>query len=398
MRSVFFLLKRYLFPNRGSLLTMALWVSVAGVALGILQLTLVLSVMSGFLQLFERNYTRISSDIVVIPRQKRMGEEAFRKQLSKLPGVASVTPFGLGQAMVMKEGVGGVTLEGIEYESSRDVTPWKEIWVQEPRWDLQKANSYWMWMGVQLAKKLDVKPGDTVDVLIPSQRSGRQILPFVVTALTKFGIYDHDMRYARIDLRSLKEVFHTHHVEPMYKTKLKEKAKIDDVVAAIAREFDTQVETRKWSEIHENIFKAVQHQKKLLFLVLEILVALAAVNVVNLLLMSVYHRKKDVAILRALGMRLWKVVLFFVAQGAAVGMAGIVVGVSLGWAACQFFERFQPQLLSEKVYNVSRLPFRIELGDVAMVCAAGFVLCIGFSLIPALGAALARPVTALRDE
>lgn len=398
MGAVFFLLKRYLFPKRGSLLTMALWVSVAGVALGIMQLMLVLSVMSGFLQLFEKNYTRISSQLVVIPKHKRMGEDAFRKQLLLIPGIAAATPFGLGQAMVMKDGVGGVTLEGIEIESSKEVTPWKEIWVTEPLWELQKKNSYWMWMGVQLAKKLDVKPGDTVDVLIPSQRSGRHVLPFVVTALTKFGIYDHDLRYARVDLASLKEVFKTHHVEPMYKTLLSPAAKLDDVVLSLVREFDVQIETRKWSEIHENIFKAVEHQKKLLFLILEILVALAAVNVVNLLLMSAYHRKKDVAILRALGMRFWKVIVFFVAQGAAVGMAGIVLGVALGWVACRVAERFQPNLLSERVYNVTRLPFRIELGDVALVCGAGFILCIGFSLIPAFGAALSRPVTALRDE
>jgi lipoprotein-releasing system permease protein len=398
MGAVLFLLKRYLFPSRGSLLTMALWVSVAGVALGIMQLMLVLSVMSGFLQLFEKNYTRISSQLVVIPKQKRMAEDAFRRQLTQVPGVDAVTPFGLGQAMVMKDGVGGVTLEGIELDSSTKVTPWKEIWVQEPLWELQQKNSYWMWMGVQLAKKLDVKPGDTVEVLIPSQRTGRQVLPFVVTALTKFGIYDHDLRYARVDLKSLKEVFRTHHVEPMYKTKLNADANLDEVAWALAKEFDTQIETRKWSEIHENIFKAVEHQKRMLFLILEILVALAAVNVVNLLLMSAYHRKKDVAILRALGMRLWKVIVFFVAQGAAVGRAGIVLGVGLGWVACRVAERFQPALLSERVYNVTRLPFRIDVGDVALVCGAGFLLCIGFSLIPAFGAALARPVTALRDE
>ncbi len=398
MESVFFLLKRYLFPKKGSLLTMALWVSVAGVALGIMQLMLVLSVMTGFLKLFERNYTRISSQLVVIPKAKRMGEDVFRKQLLQIPGVEGVTPFGLGQAMVMKDGVGGVTLEGIEAESSKEVTPWKEIWVEEPLWELQKKNSYWMWMGVQLAQKLDVKPGDTVSVMIPSQRSGRKVLPFVVTALTKFGIYDHDLRYARIDINSLKEVFHTHHVEPMYKTKLAATADLDTVVQDLYRQFDTQIETRKWSEIHENIFKAVQHQKRMLFLILEILVALAAVNVVNLLLMSAYHRKKDIAILRALGMRFWKVIFFFVAQGAAVGMAGITIGVALGWVACRIVEKFQPQLLSERVYNVTKLPFRIEPVDVALVCGAGFVLCLCFSLLPAFGAALARPVAALRDE
>src|SRR5690606_4217554 len=130
------------------------------------------------------------------------------------------------QAMVIKDGVGGVTLEGIDMESSQAITPWEEIWVVPPDEDLQDANSYWMWLGTQLAQKLGVKQGDQVEVLIPSQQ-GRRIIPFTVTAITKFGIHDHDLRYARIDLDVLKEIFRTHHVEPMYKTRLAEGVSVD---------------------------------------------------------------------------------------------------------------------------------------------------------------------------
>src|SRR5690606_31289612 len=128
--------------------------------------------------------------------------------------------------------------------------------------------------------------GDMVDVLIPSSR-GRRIIPFRVTAITKFGIYDHDMRYARIDLNVLKEIFRTHHVEPMYKTKVASGVPLETVALEVQSAFDG-AETRLWSQVHENIFRAVQHQKGLLFLILEIIVALAAVNVVNLLMMSSY--------------------------------------------------------------------------------------------------------------
>lgn len=397
MRSVWFLLRRYLFPHEGSLLTMALWVSVFGVALGIMQLMLVLSVMSGFLDLFQKNYTQISSELVVIPQQRREVQDSFKADLLSVKGVAAVTPFGLGQAMIIKGGVGGATLEGIDVETSGSVTPWKQIWVQGPDWNLQKKNSYWIWLGVQLAQKLDVKVGDTVNVLVPSQR-GRKVIPFVVTAVTKFGIYEHDLRYARISLDVLKEIFRTYFVEPMYKCRLSEGADLNSVAAAVNAKFGREVETRKWNEIHQNIFLAVEHQKKLLFLILEIIVALAAMNVVNLLMMSSHHRKRDVAILRAMGMRLWKVVTFFVAQGAAVGAVGVFFGVVGGTLLCHLVERFQPAILSEQIYNVNRLPIRIVVGDVLIVCVAGFIVCMVFSLIPALGATLTRPVTVLRDE
>lgn len=397
MRAIGFLLRRYLFPHRGSLLTMALWVSVAGVALGVMQLMLVLAVMSGFLDLFKSNYTRISSELVVIPRQYKAGMDEFRKQLEALDPIEAATPFGLAQAMVIKDGVGGVMLEGIDWETSQKVTPWKQVWVEPPLWEVQKKNSYWMWLGVQLAKKLDVRPGDTVDVLVPSKK-GRRVIPFQVTAITKFGIHDHDLRYARIDLSVLKEIFRTHHVEPMYKTLIKEGTPLDRAVHVVSDTFGPEVEPRLWNQIHENIFLAVEHQKKLLFLALEVIVALAALNVVNLLMMSSYHRKKDVAILRAMGMRLRSVFAFFVAQGAAVGASGIVLGVFLGLGLCAAVEKFQPSILSEQVYHVSRLPVKVRVEDVTMVCVVGFILCVVFSLLPALGAALQRPVKVLRDE
>ena len=85
-------------------------------------------------------------------------------------------------------------------------------------------------------------------------------------------------------------------------------------------------------------------------------------------------------------------------QGAGVGAVGVVVGVAGGYVACRLIERFQPKLLAESVYNVSRLPMRIELVDVGLVAGAGFVLCVVFSLIPAIGAAATRPVDALRWE
>ena len=108
-----FLLRRYLVPKEGNLLSFALWVSVVGVVIGIIQLMLVLSVMSGFLEFLEEKYTAISSDIVVIPRGSTP-ENKISEGLKTIPEVAAITPFGLGQSMLVKTGVAGVTLEGID--------------------------------------------------------------------------------------------------------------------------------------------------------------------------------------------------------------------------------------------------------------------------------------------
>ena len=99
-----------------------------------------------------------------------------------------------------------------------------------------------------------------------------------------------------------------------------------------------------------------------------------------------------------MGMRLWQVFAFFVLQGTAVGTTGIVIGIFAGLGTCKLVERFQPSILSEAIYNVTRLPIRVEWNDVVMVAAVAFITCVVFSVLPALRAALSRPVTALRYE
>jgi len=398
MRAVLFLLRRYLFPERGNLVGFALWISVAGVALGIILLMVVLSVMSGFQEVFRENYTRITSEIVVIPRGSKAASPDFRLALEGTKGIAAVTPFTLGAGMIVKGGVGGVILEGIELESSMKVTPWEKLWVVKPDLVEQSKTPYWMWVGKQLADKLKIKQGDSVNVLI-ADGDNKKVIPFLITGITKFGIYDHDLHQARIDLHTLNDIFGKNApIEPMYKSKVLPGANIEVVADRMRELFGSVASIRPWSGINQNIFLAVQHQKKLLFFVLEIVVALAAMNVVNLLMMTSHNRRRDVAILSAMGMRFRSVFCFFVAQGAVVGLVGIVVGISLGCLVCHALERFQPALLSEAIYNVTRLPIRIELFDVFIVSTVAFFLCVTFSVVPALRASLARPVDALRYE
>ncbi len=397
MSALLALLQRYLLPRQGNLLSFALWLSVAGVALGVVQLMVVLSVMTGFIELFERNYTRISSDIVVVPRPDSVVTENLPASILAVPGVAAITAAEIAQGMLLKNGVGGVVIEGIDRDTTNGVTPWEDIWVSAPRVDLEKANPYWMWIGVQLAKKLGVKVGDSVDLMVAEGES-RRVVPFVVTSIVKFGIHDHDLRYVRVDIQVLNEIFKRHHLEPLYKLRVKAGYDVDEVASALRASLGKRVNVKKWSEVHQNVFLAVTHQKQLLFLILQIIVGLAAMNVVNLLMMSTNQRRRDIAILRAMGMRFSQVLQFFLVQGAAVGMVGIGVGIVFGIGATYLIEALQPALLSEAVYNVTRLPMRIRWPDVGLIALSGFACCVVFSLIPAFGAALSRPVGALRYE
>ncbi|MCB0417818.1 MAG: ABC transporter permease [Bdellovibrionaceae bacterium] len=397
MRIILFLLRRALLPERGNLTTFALWISVLGVALGIAQLMLVLSVMSGFQGMLQKNYTRISSELVVIPAIDERRDPRVTEKLLELPQVKATSPFYFGQGMVLKGGVGGVTLEGIDFPSSKLVVPWEEIWVGQPLLEKQETMRNWIWIGSQLAKKLNIKLGDKVRVLI-AEGSRKRIIPFNVTAITKFGIYDHDLRYARIDLSVLLQLFSREGFEPMHKLALNPGFDLMQTMEVVEHKMGDDFVVKSWRDINQNIFLAVQHQKLVLFIVLEIIVALAAINVVNLLLISTQNRRRDVAILRAMGMRFSQVVFFFVAKGSAIGMLGVGVGVAIGLGLCKVVEYFQPEILSEAIYNVTHLPLKVEPSEVALVGAVAFVLCVLFSVLPALKAAWQRPVQSLRYE
>lgn len=394
MRAVRFLLSKYLFPKDTGLLSFALWVSVLGVALGIAQLIVVLAVMTGFLNVFQSKYTQISGEIVVLPRLSRPDPNLYEK-ITSTPGVKAATPISLGQGMLIKDGVTGSVLEGIDLETSQKVTPWESIWQEKPK-TLTPTENNWIWVGQGLAKKLSIKTGDEVRVLIPDS-AGNRIYPFTVTGITKFGIYEHDSRYAYVDLKYLQTIEKSAN-DPLYKVKTTGEKSIEAVAEDLRAKLGHVSSVKVWSEIHKNIFRAVEHQKGMLFLVLEIVVALAGINVINLLMMSVQNKRRDIAILRTMGMRFRSLFSFFLIQGAMVGIVGIVLGIGLGVGASWFFEKYQPSLLSESVYNVSKLPFKVQLQDVAAVSLVAFVICCLFSVIPAVRAAKQKPTEVLRYE
>ena len=382
------ILSRYTFPRWGNLASFAIVVAIVGVAIAIAQMILVLSIMTGFEDLLKRNYTRITSEMVV-----HSGVTvSVIETVAHHSGVVAVTPFYLSQAMLVTSGrVAGMVLEGIDLKTSSSVVDWDAVWRTPPI----PSDKDWIWLGVQAAKKLGVSVGDTVDIIV-GDSANRGSRPVVVTAITRFGIHDHDLHYARIDAGLFTRIFGQR--DPLLKVRLAKNADPQQVRESLERSLDAGVVIRLWNELNRNIFLAVKHQKKLLFLVLEIVVALAAINVVNLLIMNTHFRKRDLAILRAIGMARGGVFVLFLVQGALIGGCGIVIGIGLGFAVCGALSRYQPLLLNEAIYNVTRLPISTDFRDVLWVSGVALVLCLLFSIFPAWRAVRMLPVDSLRND
>jgi len=245
---------------------------------------LVISVMSGFQKYSKDTYTIITSELLVDPYED--SAPGVQERLEAIAGVAATTPVAIGQGMVVKNGVGGVYLIGTDLDSSYSVTPWEGLLAEGPVEQATDLN--WIWVGFQLAKKLRIGLGDKVNVLfVRNQR--KRVIPFEVTALTKFGMYEHDLRYARIDFDVAREIFQVS-MPPRYQVKLEENADLEEVKNLILKEMGEDVYVTPWYEMNKNHFASIEHQKQWLFLILEIIVLLASLNVVNLLLMSAHNK------------------------------------------------------------------------------------------------------------
>jgi ABC-type lipoprotein release transport system permease subunit len=150
MGPILFILRKYWWPERGGLVGFGVWISVVGVALSVALLMVVLAIMSGFTEVFQRNYTRIESDIVVAPYSSAEISGEIASALNAEAAVQAFTPIKLSQGMVLKNGVGGVVLEGVDWKTTGQVTPWNELWVEKPK-DYGKPfpqEAHWIWLGV----------------------------------------------------------------------------------------------------------------------------------------------------------------------------------------------------------------------------------------------------------
>lgn len=384
------LIRRLTLPRFGKLRSFATLMAVLGVAIGVALMCLVLSVMAGFEELLKSSYTRITSEMVV-----HGGNSAHnRKALEEDPAIVASSPFYLSQALLVFKGrVAGLVIEGINPKSAGRVVDWNSVLAAPPI--AAPPGTRWLWLGVQAAKKLGLKPGDKAELIVAGNQ-GRRLEKVVVTALTKFGIYDHDLHYARIDSSLFRSLFGRR--EPFYKVKLKPGEDAELVRHRLERSLGSETVIRLWNELNRNIFLAVKHQKKMLFLVLEIIISLSVVNVVNLLLMNTHFQKRDISILRAMGMPARGIFVLYVIQGAWIGLVGIGLGILLGLAACFVLQVTAPTLLSEAVYNVTKLPIAIQNQDLLLVGSVAFFVCLLFSVFPAWRAMRLLPVEALRQE
>ncbi len=387
-------------------------ISMLGIGLGVAALIVVLSVMNGFQKELRTRILGVASHIQIQGLNDQLDNwPAIAQQALRHKEVRAAAPFVQSQAMfTVDNGVRGALVRGILPEQEDRVADFRKT-IKSGSLDDLKPGEFGVVLGADLARALRVYTGDKVTLIAPQGTvTPAGVMPrlksFKVVGIFEVGMYEYDSGLALIHLQDAQTLYQ------MGDSVTGVRLKVDDLFQAprIARELvafiDADAYIHDWTKSHANFFRAVQIEKNMMFIILSLIVAVAAFNLVSTLVMAVTDKQADIAILRTLGARPLSIMGVFVVQGALVGCIGLGLGVVGGVALAlnidvvvPFIERvLGVHFLSKEVYYISDLPSELQWGDVWGVTLISFVLALLATLYPSWRASRVNPAEALRYE
>jgi lipoprotein-releasing system permease protein len=387
-------------------------ISMLGIGLGVAALIVVLSVMNGFQKELRTRILGVVSHVQVSGISGELADWPKTVQaVAQHPRVRAAAPYVQAQSMLsLDQQVRGTVIRGILPEAEEKVADFAQHMKIGKLEDLAEGE-FNIVLGMELARALNVGIGDKVTLIAPQGLvTPAAVLPrikqFKVTGIFEVGMFEFDSGLALIHLGDAQKMYR------MEDRVTGVRLKVDDLFAAprIARELlryiDADAYVSDWTRSHANFFRAVQIEKNMMFLILLLIVAVAAFNIVSTLVMAVTDKQADIAILRTLGASPASIMQVFIVQGALIGLIGLGVGVVGGVALAlnietvvPFIERvFGMQFLDKSVYYISDLPSDLQLGDVGIITVVSFLLTLVATLYPSYRASRVNPAEALRYE
>lgn len=397
--------------------------SMLGIALGVCVLITVLSVMNGFDEAIQNHFFSMAQQVSVRSTSGQLGHyQAVENEVMKNAQVLSVSPFIEGQGLLSANGqTSPVLTYGILPKSEKSVSELNSKMIAGNLDDL-KASHFGIILGIKLANNLGLHLNDKVALLVPTAALTPigifpRYKPFTVVGIFKVGNgFGYDSQLAYIHVNDAQKLFLFNHDSVSgLQLKIKDFFKAPMVSGELSNSLNVpssntvsnyQYNVTDWTQDNAAFFEAVKLEKTMMFLILTLMIAVAAFNLVSTLVMTVTDKKSDIAILRTLGATPGTILRIFMIQGVIIGvlgtMLGLLAGVLLSIHATSivgFLEHvFHVQLLSSDVYYVNYLPSKLLWKDVAHVCLISLGLSILATIYPAIKAANTQPAEALRYE
>lgn len=402
-----FVSRRYLRAKRKQkFISLISVISIAGVAVGVMALIVVLSVYTGFTEGLRDQIIGINSHILVQHYgMNLLHPDEMREEIESVPGVAATTPYIYGQALISSgENSGGVVLRGIDPESAGAVINIGREMTAGALVDLGRTIDLpGIIIGREMARTLGVLQGNKVRLISPDgPLSPMGVLPKIrtceVVGIFETGMFEYDSTLGFITLDTARSLAGIDSGVHGIEVRVDDVDQAGKVAAALREKLGRNYSVRDWMQLNQNIFAALKLEKAGIFIALDLIILVAALNIISALIMVVMEKNRDIAILKSMGATTGSIMRIFFYQGAVIGLTGMSLGVAGGLALCAILKRYQIIELPRNVYPMSTMPVKVVPFDVTLIALSAVLITLAATLYPSWKASRVRPAEALTYE
>lgn len=375
---------------------------------GVMALIVVIGVMTGFDLDLKKKILSVNAHIIVLKHGAPLTDAPqVADKIRKIPGVVSVDPFIYTQVMYSAPGsVSGGVIRGLDLETLRRGGP-KALDVVKGKFadlaDVAPGDPPRIAIGNELAKNLHLAVGDYLNIISPLGTltpMGRlpRMKAFRVTAIFHSGMYEFDSSLVYTSIPALQEFLGLGHRVTGLEVEVKDIYGAADLGEVIKKDLGPPFYTKNWMEMNRSLFAALKLEKIAMFIILTLIILVAAFGIASTLFMMVMKKTRDIAILKSMGATRQSIMQIFIINGLVIGGLGTIGGLGLGLGLCAILKKYQFIKLPRDVYYISTLPVTVQLPDLLAIIAATMAISFFATLYPAWQAARLDPVEAIRYE
>ncbi len=402
----FFIGRRYLrTKQKHAFVSLITVLSTAGVAVGVMVMIVVIAVMSGAESELRTRMLGVTAHVLVSRNYGAFADyEQVMESVRKFPGVEETTPYIYAQVMLRSPSdITGAVLRGIDPESAgKVIRTLSEEDLKKLLYSDSDATSSsdvpGIILGKELADKLKVREGGQVSLTLPGGGTGTVpgMHRFAVKGIYESGLYEFDKSLAYIHLREAQKILGRPDAVSGIEVRVTDIYQAAETARNIVRMLGGTYWAQDWMQMNRNIFSALRLQKTVMFIILTLIVLVAAFNIASTLIMMVMEKTRDIAILKTMGATDQSIRKIFVFKGMTIGAIGTFFGVISGSLICVLIKKYKLIKLSTQVYLFPHLPVSLEIQDVGLIVAGTLLICFLATIYPARKAARLNPTEAIR--